>query len=724
MTTVYHRNEAEAHGQAATPTWRRHDPLLSSLIEIARIHGRNMTPEGFLAGLPLQGRLTPGLVRRAAARAQLATRISRRPLQAIRAQLLPAILLLQESDSCLLLGMDLQRKTARVVFAEAGQGESEIELAQLEALYTGRCIFVRPRFRFDTRAPEIRLVAGRHWFWGALLTNLPLYRDVLIAAFLINVIAVVVPFFTLNVYDRVVPNNAFETLWSLAIGVVIVIVADFVLRMVRSNLLDEAGKRIDIQLSALIMERVLGMQLVNRPAGAGSFAANLRAFESIRDFITSTTVTAFIDLPFAIIFLALIFWLGWMMALPLVIAMLGLIIYALLLQPRMQQLTETTYRATATRNATLIESLVGIETIKAQCAEGVMQRKWEHSVAYLAKVGAEMRALSSTVVNGSGSVQQLVTVAIVIIGVYLIAEQQLSMGGLIACVMLSSRALAPFAQIAALLTQYQNANMALAALDKVVSQPVERPESAAFVRREHIRGEIEFSHVTFSYPGESAEVLSDLSFRIRAGEHVAIIGRVGSGKSTINRLILGLYQPDHGAIKIDGVDIRQLDPAEVRKAVGYVPQDVLLFYGTLRENITIGMPHVEDHAILQAAELGGLQEMIGNHPKGFDMLIGERGESLSGGQRQSVAIARALAHEPSILLLDEPSSAMDSSTEEALKTRLAAYAKNRTMVLVSHRTSLLDLVDRLIVIDRGRVVADGPKAEVTEALRTGKVLRG
>lgn len=704
---------------------RRHDPLLSSLIEIARFHGRGITPEGFLAGLPLEeGRLTPGLVRRAAARAGLASRISHRPIDAIRGELLPVILLLKDNDSCILLGVNKERTKARVAFSEAGQGATEVELDKLVSLYTGHCIFVRPRFRFDTRAPEIRSIVNRHWFWGALWNNILLYRDVLVAAFLINIIAIVVPFFTLNVYDRVVPNNAFETLWTLALGVVLIIIVDFVLRMVRGYVLDVASKRTDIELSALIMERVLGMQMANRPASVGSFAANLRAFESVRDFITSTTVTAFIDFPFAIIFLALIFWLGWMMAIPLIVAMVGLVLYALMLQPKMQELTETTYRATAVRNSTLIESLVGIETIKTQCAEGVMQRKWEHSVAFLARVGADLRYMSSSVVNSSGSVQQLVTVAMVIVGVYLISDHKLSMGGLIACVMLSSRALAPFAQIASLLTQYQNAAMALSALDKVVAQPVERPENAAFVRRGRINGDIEFNHVKFSYPGESVEVLSDISLRIKQGEHVAIIGKVGSGKSTLNRLILGLYQPGEGSIRIDGVDIRQLDPAEVRKAVGYVPQDATLFYGTLRENITIGMPYVEDHAILQAAELAGLQEMVSNHPKGFDMLIGERGESLSGGQRQSVAIARAFVHEPNILLLDEPSSAMDSSTEEVLKARLTHYAKGRTMVLVTHRNSLLDLVDRLIVIDRGKVVADGPKAMVMEALRAGKVGRG
>lgn len=725
MTTANGSKAGVTESPLGGESWRRHDPLLSSLIEIARFHGRGMSPEGFLAGLPLQeGQLTPALLRRAAARAGLASRISRRPLDAIRSELLPVILLLKDNDSCILLGVSKDGTRARVVFSEAGQGATEIELERLLSIYTGYCIFVRPRFRFDTRAPEIRSTVSRHWFWGALWSNAHLYRDVLLAAFLINIIAIVVPFFTLNVYDRVVPNNAFETLWTLALGVVMVIAVDFGLRMVRGYVLDVAGKRVDIDLSALIMERVLGMQMVNRPASVGSFAANLRAFESVRDFITSTTVTAFIDLPFAIIFLALIVWLGWMLAMPLVVAMVVLILYALMLQPKMQELTETTYRATATRNSTLIESLVGIETIKTQCAEGVMQRKWEHSVAYLARVGADLRYLSSSVVNGSGSVQQLVTVAIVIIGVYLISDHKLSMGGLIACVMLSSRALAPFAQIASLLTQYQNAAMALSALDKVVAQPVERPENAAFIRRERVKGEIEFSHVKFSYPGGSSEVLNDLSFHIKEGEHVAIIGKVGSGKSTISRLVLGLYQPSEGSIKIDGVDIHQLDPAEVRKAVGYVPQDVTLFYGSLRENITIGVPHVEDHAILQAAELAGLQDLVDNHPKGFDMPIGERGESLSGGQRQSVAIARAFVHEPSVLLLDEPSSAMDSSTEEALKARLAAYAKGRTMVLVTHRNSLLDLVDRLIVIDRGKVVADGPKAQVTEALRAGKVGRG
>ena len=719
--------QAGAVSPLGNENWRRHDPLLSSLIEVARFHGRGMTPEGFLSGLPLQhnARLTPALFRRAAARGGLASRISKRPLSAIRDELLPVVLLLNNNDSCVLMGWDESRTVAHVLFSEAGQGVADVSLEKLETLYTGHTIFIRPRFRFDSRAPEIRDVLNRHWFFAAILDNTKLYRDVLVAAFLINIFAIVVPFYTLNVYDRVVPNNATETLWSLSIGVILITVADFAMRMMRSHVLDLAGKRIDVQLSALIMERVLGMKMANRPASVGSFAANLRAFETVRDFITSTTITAFIDLPFALIFVALIAWLSPGMAMPLLIGIVALIVYALVLQPKMQDLTETTYRATAIRNSTLIESLVGMETIKTQCAEGVMQRKWEQSVTFLARVGNDLRYLSQLVSSSIASVQQLVTVGMVIIGVYLIADRQMSQGALIACIMLSSRALSPFAQIANLLTQYQNAAMSLSALDKVVDQPVERPENASFVRRERLSGDIQFEGVSFSYPGDDAQnVLREVSFHLRQGEHVGIIGEVGSGKSTLNRLILGLYQPSAGKIKIDGVDIRQLDPAELRKTIGYVPQDVSLFYGTLRENITIGMPYVEDHSILQAAELAGLQKMVGNHPRGFDMLIGERGESLSGGQRQAVAIARAVVHEPSILLLDEPSSAMDDMTESALKQRLAKYAKGRTMIMVTHRNSLLDLVDRLIVIDRGVIICDGPKQAVLEALSSGKIRRG
>ena len=701
---------------------RRHDPLLSCLIEVARLHDRSMSPDSFLAGLPLpEGRLTPSVFRRAAARAGLASRVSKRPLEKIYDELLPVILLLEGNDACTLLGWNQERTEARVVFSEAGQGESTIAVERLAERYAGFCIFVRPRFRFDQRTPELGRVVVRHWFWGAFAENWGLYKDVLLAALIINLAAVALPLFTMNVYDRVVPNRAVETLWALSVGMVLLLLWDFGLRMMRGYFVDLASKRIDISLSTLIMERVLGMRMEVRPASVGSFASNLRAFEAVRDFIASATVTALIDVPFAVIFVGVIVWLGWQIAIPVLVGIVLIIGYAFFAQVKMLALTESSYRAAAQRNATLVESLTGLETIKAQNAEGVMQRKWEQSVAFLARVNADLRLLSNSVVTSAQSAQQMVTIAVIIIGVYLIGENLLTLGGLIACSMLSSRAIAPLSQVAALMIQYENAVLALTSLDEVMKQPVERPDDASFVRREHFQGAIEFDKVSFTYPKEERQALREVSFRIKPGEHVGVLGRVGSGKSTINKLIMGLYQPSEGTIKIDGIDIRQLDPAELRRAIGYMPQEVTLFYGSLRDNISIGTPYAEDAAILHAIDTAGAGRFVANHPRGVDMMIGERGDSLSGGQRQAVAIGRALLHEPSILMLDEPTNSMDYSTEEALKQKLRSYAVHHTMILVTHRNSMMDLVERLIVIDDGRILIDGPKQQVVDALKSGKV---
>ncbi|MEW6591095.1 MAG: type I secretion system permease/ATPase, partial [Pseudomonadota bacterium] len=609
----------------------------------------------------------------------------------------------------------------RVIFPELGEAETTLPRETLAARYAGHAILARPEFRFDARTPEVGRVKHRHWFWGTLAENAPLYRDVLLAAFMINLFATALPLFTMNVYDRVVPNHAIETLWMLSLGMLIVLVADVVLRTMRGYFIDLAGSRVDVRLSAYIMERVLGLRLENRPLSAGSFAANLRSFETIRDFITSATVTAFIDVPFALIFLIVIGWIAWPLILPIVFGMALLVLFALTIHHKMHELSETTYRAGAMRNATLIESLVGLEAIKALGAEGVMQRKWESSASFLARVSAQLRLLSSTTVNGSMWTQQFVNVAVVVVGVYLIAEGQLTLGGLIASTMLASRAMAPIGQVAGLLTQYHNAATALKSLDDILQQPVERPADSNFVSRQHFSGDIEFKEVDFTYPGQDIAALRNVSLKIRAGERVAILGRVGSGKTTLEKLILGLYQPSAGAVLIDGADLRQLDPAELRRHIGYVPQDVTLFYGSLRDNLTISAPAADDAAVLRAAQIGGILEFVNRHPRGFDMLVGERGESLSGGQRQAVAIARAVINDPPILLMDEPTGSMDHSSEEEIKQRLREFAAGKTLIVITHRTSLLDLVDRIIVIDAGKIVADGPKAQVVEALRQGRI---
>jgi len=701
----------------------RFDPLLDSVISIAKIFGITTTHEALSAGLPLEGnRITPALLPRAASRVGLTARLARRALDDLRPGLLPVILLLKGNQACLLLEWR-QSGEARVRFPENGESSDVLTRAELDSLYAGIVCFVRPVFKFDPRTPDSGQQKSQHWFWSVVFQNWRLYRDSLLAALVINIFALVMPMFSMTVYDRVVPNRAEETLWVLSIGVFLMMAFDTLLRILRSYILDTAGKRIDVTLSARIMERVLGLGMADRPSSVGSFAANLRAFESVREFVASATITTLVDIPFVFVFFLVIAWISPWLTLPPLACIVVLILTSLVVQQKMQELVEVSQRATSQRNAILVESLVGIETVKFTVAESHFQRRWEQATVFIAQTGTKLKLLSSTIMSMVQLLQQLVSVVVVIVGVYLLINNQISMGGIIAASMLAGRAMAPFGQVAGLLMQYQNAKSGLASVEKHMQTQPERADTSNFLHRTGFQGTIEFKNVSFTYPGQQQAVLRNVSFKIQAGEKVAFIGRVGSGKSTIQRLMLGLYQPSEGAILIDGIDLRQIDPAELRRAAGFVSQDVSLFFGTLKENIALGAPFADDQDVLAAAEVAGVTEFANRHPRGFDMLIGERGESLSGGQRQAVGIARAVLNDSPILLLDEPSSAMDHQSEDQLKARLRRYTTGKTVVLVTHRTSLLELIDRLIVIDNGKIMADGPKAQVVEALQSGRVGR-
>jgi ATP-binding cassette subfamily C protein LapB len=373
------------------------------------------------------------------------------------------------------------------------------------------------------------------------------------------------------------------------------------------------------------------------------------------------------------------------------------------------------------KQATLIETLTGLEAVKCVGAEGVLQRRWELMTGTIASLGLKTRMLSSSAINITIFFQQMATVSVVIYGVYLIGDGELSVGGLIAATILTGRALAPLGQAAGILTRLHQARSAYSSTDTIMKTPVERPADKVFVDRQNIKGNIEFKNVAFSYPGQSVEALDKVSFKINAGERVAIIGRIGSGKSTVEKLLLGLYEPVAGAILLDGIDSRQIDPGQIRRNIGYVPQDSFLFYGTVRDNIVFGMPHAEDRAVLRAAAIAGVTDFVNKHPSGFDMQVGERGDRLSGGQRQSIAVARALLRDPPILVMDEPSNAMDNTTEEIFKARLKESLDNKTLILVTHRASLLSLVDRVIVMDSSRIIADGAKDDVLAALKQGNI---
>ncbi|HET6467368.1 MAG TPA: type I secretion system permease/ATPase [Geminicoccaceae bacterium] len=703
------------------------DPLLDSLVCLARLLERPASPQALTAGLPLpaDGRLTPELFIRAAGRAGLSARLLRRSLPAIDRRALPAVLLLEGRGACVLVRRHEPvgggAGEVEIVLPESGQGAVRLPLGEIEARYTGYALFARPELRLAPGDDSETAERSGHWFWGTILRQWPVYGEVAVAAVLINLFALASPLFVMNVYDRVVPNHAIETLWVLAIGATTVFVFDFVIRTLRGYFVDTAGRMADLRLASRIFEQVLGIRMAVRPGSAGAFANNLREFETLRDFFTSATLTALVDLPFVLLFLAVVWAIGGPVALIPAVAIPLVIGLGLLLQIPLNRVVRRTFKEAAQKHGVLVETISGLETIKSVGAEGRMQRAWERFVAATAASANRSRLLSSITVNLAATATNLVTVGVVIVGVYRIGDGLMTVGALIACSIIAGRAMAPLGQVAQVLSRFHQARTAYDALDRLMRLPVERPPSIRFVHRPHLEGAIEFRQVTFAYPNQKAPALAGVSFKIAPGERVGLIGRIGSGKTTIEKLILGLYAPDTGSILIDGTDIRQIDPADLRRNIGCVPQDVVLFSGTLRDNITLGAPHADDAAMLRAADLAGVGEFASRHPLGYDMNVGEHGGALSGGQRQAVAVARALLADPPILVLDEPTSAMDNGAENRLRTRLGEEPYGRTIVLVTHRASLLALVDRLIVMEAGRVVADGAKDQVLKALASGQI---
>src|SRR4051812_12847381 len=699
----------------------RLDPLAASLACVARILGQPISVEALVAGLPLaDGRLTPNLVSRAAERAQLNAHARACALDEIPSLALPAILLLSDREACVLLERGADE--ARILPAGESEIERNVPLDELRARYAGQAVFVgrRPGFRAGTVSE--RIAATHHWFWGALQRSWRIYAEVAAAAVLINVLAIVSPLFVMNVYDRVVPNKAFDTLWALAVGVAAVYIFDLVLKALRGYFIDVAGKRADIAMSSALFAHVMDLRLDQPRQAVGALANNLREFESLREFFTSATITSLIDLPFVLVFILVIGAVGgWPLALVTVAGIPLVLGLGFALQAPLRDRIRRVFAASEAKHAAIIETLGAIEQVKTLGAAAHLQRKWEDMVEFVASESLVTRLISSTAVHFTGFVQLVTSLATIIVGVYLIADNQLTMGALIACNIIAGRAMGPLAQVAALLTRFQQSMSALNALNKIMEAPVERPLERSFVSRPRLDGAFQFREVTFRYPGQEVAALSRVSLNIRAGDRVGVIGRFGSGKSTLAKLLVGLYSPSDGAILADGVDVRQIDPADLRRNIGYLPQNMVLFSGTVRDNLMIGAPHADDAAILRAARLSGLDEHINRHPKGFDMPVGERGDSLSGGQRQAVAPARALLLDPPVLLLDEPTHATDQSSEERLKARLIAELVDRTIVIVTHRESLLSMVNFLVVMDSGQVVAQGPKEIVLKALAEGRV---
>jgi ATP-binding cassette, subfamily C, bacterial LapB len=561
-----------------------------------------------------------------------------------------------------------------------------------------------------------------HWLFGPMWRTRWTYAQVGLAALFINIFSLASSIFVMVVYDRVVPSFAGggkESLIALVVGMLLVLTFDFILKSLRGYFIDVAGHRIDAAVGQSIYKRLLDMRLANRKGTTGSFAGLLREFETLREFFASATLAALVDVPFIVIFLIVIAVLGGAVVWVPIICIPIVLVAGWIVQAPLKRLTANSMQQGFNKQGVLVETIAGLETIKTSAGSAMLENRWAQAVDSHADVSRRSRGFTMLALNIAGSVQQFAYVGVVVFGVFLMAENKLTMGGLIAASMLVSRCMAPLSQIATLLSRLTHTQTAYKQLDALMSQSGETRAAGGYLRRTKLDGSIEFRNVIFRYPGSTMRALDDISFRIEPGEKVAILGRIGSGKSTITRLISSLYEPSEGAVLIDDTDVRQIHPYDLRHNVGSVLQDVVLLSGTVRENIVLRDAKASDDEVLRVSKIAGVHDFIGSLPNGYDVRLADRGEGLSGGQKQSIAISRALLGSPPVMLFDEPTAAMDTNTENALIARLEQELESRTVVLITHRSTLLRLVDRIIILDRGKIIAQGPRDDVLRAVAAG-----
>ena len=715
------------------------DALAHALSWLTRHHGRERTPESLLAGLPADigeaGRLGPDQAIRVMQEAGYNAGLLQRPVAELHELLLPAVLLLKDSDCCI------------VVARRSGPGESgryDIVMpgpepsactateAELQAEYTGVALVATPRIEADApigaARPSFARDAGSHWLWGTMRRFVPYYRAALMAALLSNLLMLVTGLATSVIYDKVIPHQAYVTLWTLAIASGLALAFDLMARQLRAYLIDMAGRKADLIVGSLLFRQTLSLRMEHRPSSAGGYAHHLAQIEQVRDFFASATLSALSDLPFIVVFVGMTFAVGGPLGWVLVIAIPMLVALSAFIQGSLRRAMNAQMQQQADLQGVLVEAVDGMEDLKAAGAHGRFLRLYEHATAAAASAMLRSRSITAWTMNLTSIAQQAVTIVMLVWGVYLIDDKVITSGTLIGAVMFAMRAVAPLASVTSLATRYQGARAAMRALDDVMSKPVEREEGKAYLPRRELSGRVGLVDVAFSYPqrdahgragahpGEGPRVLKGVTLRFEPGERVAILGRIGSGKSTVLRLLAGLYRPTEGHVEADGIDLRQIDPADYRARVGFVSQDPRLFNGTLRDNVLLDRASADPARLVPVAKLTGLDRLVSGHPQGWELPVGEAGGLLSGGQRQLVALARCLVTEPQILLMDEPTSSMDAQSEVAFLRQLKEASGRCTLVMVTHRPAVLELVQRIVVVDGGKVVMDGPKDQVLAAL--------
>ncbi len=698
---------------------RTNDPLLNALDFFGQLYGTTVNPASAVDGLPLEnGKLTPELFSRAAGRAGLEAKLVKRTFRQLNDVLLPAILLTKSGAPCVMVSRE--GKDCEVLVLDGSGRTEKVERSAVARDYSGYVILVKLAFDFEKRADfsdqdERR---SQNWFWGTLWRFRSLYAKVAFATIFINIFAVTSSVFVMTVYDRVIPNKAMETLYVLAIGAAIAYSCDFLIKMLRTFFLDRAGHRADLIMSGYLYENIMGMKYASRPASAGALGAQARSYEGLREFFASATITTLVDLPFVFVFAAVVYKLGGIVALPMLVGMVIALVVGFVMQWPIYNAAKKGYQAGNQRQAQNVETINALETIKTVGAESTLAKKMQAAVYESARADSRSKMLSQGTVNFTAFMTHMVSIAVVIVAVFQVNEGNMSMGAMIACVLLAGRGMAPVGQFANLLVRLQQSRLSLKGLQDLMKKPVDRARDSLGLDLGVFTPSIKVDKACFSFPlseDQNLDVLQEVSLEVQGGDRVGILGKIGSGKSTLIRMMLGLYEPNSGSVEISGVDIRQLNPSQYRRKIGYVSQDAGLMYGTLRYNLTLGAPWVGEEGVWLAIQRAGLEELVQAHPAGIDIPISEGGASLSGGQRQLVALARALIEEPDILIFDEPTSAMDPGSERMFRERVAAYLAedaSRILIMATHKSTMLDLVDRLVVIDGGKKINDGPKNKV------------
>ena len=708
----------EESAKSKKPEYKRTtDAYLESLLFISKYYQKTISKDSLVSGVLTQGTFMDlKSFIKAGSRIGLISKVANRKLEHISKLALPALLVLENDRACVLLDINLEEDKVKVILPGLA-GETVMSIDKLNSEYTSTVVFVKNDYQFKNKLHKhINLEKPNQWFWGAMKRNKPIYIKVAFAAILINIFVIATPLFTMNVYDRVLPNNALETLWVLASGIFIVMLFDFLMKLIRSHYLGLANKRADIIMSNKIFDQLLNIRLDQKPASTGMFLSRLQSFESVRDFFSTATLAAIVDLPFIFIFVFIIFFLGGPMGWISIATIVIVVAFSWYMQKPIKEIIEKSAKEDQVKLTALNETVAGLEIIKAVRGQNRMKNQFENSLNQTAYYSEKSQHLSQTVTYFTAFISQFSNIAIVIMGVYLASSGEITMGAIIAAMMLNGRVIAPISQIVGMVIRYDRTMLSYNNINELMSMEVERDDKV-YLSRPNLNGDIVFKDVTFSYKDQNFEALKNINLTIKQGEKVAIIGKIGSGKSTLSKLIMNLYTPTSGSILFDKTDVRQIDPVDLRRVVGYVPQEPFLFLGTVKDNITIGENFASDEDLIEASKIAGLHEFLGKHEAGFDLLVGERGDGLSGGERQSITLARALISKPNLLMMDEPTNSMDTQTEQSFIKNMKTVLKDETLVIMTHKMSILSLVQRVIVLHDGKIIADGPKEKVLNSLR-------